>query len=241
MGGARLERADHLAQCLVEHLPRQHFEQPVLEGELDLELRNRLCQSLPVVFSSSFLPLKVSADAVGLDIEHCVVESIDYLAARGHACPALMVQLGASPFYHHYCHYLQDTLPEDIRRLSAPLDLNDNNYESAIDSYIDRLKQCEVPPASILCAYRYAPVLVGRLQHAGLSVPRDISIISLAERELQLVTPALTCYAWCRENIGVMAAELLLSRLENPDRAYRRVLMRGGLTERDSCISLTQS
>jgi nicotinamide-nucleotide amidase len=37
-GSTLLERADHAAERGAEHLPRQHFEHPVLEGEVDREV-----------------------------------------------------------------------------------------------------------------------------------------------------------------------------------------------------------
>src|SRR3546814_3504968 len=40
LGGACLERADHLAQRAIEHLPRQHLEQQIAKREIDAENQN---------------------------------------------------------------------------------------------------------------------------------------------------------------------------------------------------------
>src|SRR3546814_21057675 len=38
LGGACLERADHLAQRAIEHLPRQHLEHAIAKREIDAEI-----------------------------------------------------------------------------------------------------------------------------------------------------------------------------------------------------------
>ncbi len=60
-------------------------------------------------------------------------------------------------------------------------------------------------------------ILAGVLRAArdlGLSVPRDLSVLSVGDTDLAAVhTPAITALRWSFEDVGRAAAELLLQRL----------------------------
>jgi len=70
LDGAGFERADHLAERAVEHLPRQHFEDARLEGEIDREIDE-----------GAALPVRPEAPVVGQVLER-TFEIVDMDAAR---------------------------------------------------------------------------------------------------------------------------------------------------------------
>lgn len=95
------------------------------------------------------------------------------------------------------------------------------------------------PPTAFLCLG--TRILAGVLQgirHAGLSVPDDVSIISVGDTDLsQLFLPAITSLTWDFEAVGTAVAELMLKRLgANADTAEpQRIVMVPQLVMRESC------
>ncbi|HWR86364.1 MAG TPA: substrate-binding domain-containing protein [Rhodoglobus sp.] len=68
----------------------------------------------------------------------------------------------------------------------------------------------------------------------GISVPDDLSIIAYDDEVAQLFTPALTAVSPPRASVGATAAELLIRRIEEPDRPVHRVQLSPELVVRDS-------
>lgn len=95
------------------------------------------------------------------------------------------------------------------------------------------------PPTAFLCLG--TRILAGVLQgirHAGLSVPDDVSVISVGDTDLsQLFLPAITSLTWDFEAVGTAVAELMLKRLgTNADTAEpQRIVMVPQLVMRESC------
>ncbi|MER7410704.1 MULTISPECIES: substrate-binding domain-containing protein [Streptomyces] len=70
--------------------------------------------------------------------------------------------------------------------------------------------------AAVLHADVDALMLVQQLREAGLRVPRDVSVVAYDDVVAALGSPPLTAVAPPKEEIGRVAAELLLSRLNRP-------------------------
>lgn len=74
------------------------------------------------------------------------------------------------------------------------------------------------------------------IREAGLSVPRDLSVIGFDDLpQASLVLPKLTTVRQPLEKIGSIAVQLLLEQIENPERQPRRVTVATELIVRDSC------
>lgn len=74
------------------------------------------------------------------------------------------------------------------------------------------------------------------IQAKNLRIPDEIAIAGFDEMEwAPLLNPGLTVIAQPKYELGRAAAELLLKRIEHPDRPTREVTLRGKLIVRDSC------
>ncbi|MEO0796733.1 MAG: LacI family DNA-binding transcriptional regulator [Verrucomicrobiota bacterium] len=84
---------------------------------------------------------------------------------------------------------------------------------------IERLMSSKKAPTAILCANdEMAVVAIRRLQHLGYSVPNDVSIIGFTNERLgQLANPALTTVAQPEVEIGKVAIQLLIEKIEAPE------------------------
>lgn len=69
----------------------------------------------------------------------------------------------------------------------------------------------------------------------GISVPDDMAIVGIDNTELaSLIRPTLTSVDLLAEKRGELAAELLLDRIQNPDRAPKKILVKPQLIVRAS-------
>ena len=99
------------------------------------------------------------------------------------------------------------------------------------------LRSPERPTAIVALGTR---ILAGALRAArdtGLSVPVDLSVLSVGDTDLAVVhTPAITALRWSLEDVGRAAAELLLQRLRgDAGEAQSRALLPVDLVLRESC------
>jgi LacI family transcriptional regulator len=73
------------------------------------------------------------------------------------------------------------------------------------------------------------------LRERGYDVPRDVAVIGMDDTELAMVTtPTLSSVSLGSTRRGQLAAQLLLERLRDPDRAPQRVAVQPRLRVRDS-------
>jgi LacI family transcriptional regulator len=77
------------------------------------------------------------------------------------------------------------------------------------------------------------------LRHAGLDVPKDISVIGFDDVPQASTTyPKLTTVRQPLVEMGQMAVKLLLEHIEQPTRAARHITLETQLVKRDSCKAL---
>jgi LacI family transcriptional regulator len=78
------------------------------------------------------------------------------------------------------------------------------------------------------------------LNNLGLSVPDDVSIITFDDMPWhKFLKVSLTSISQPIEEMGILAASVLLSELENPESKKSRVVLKGQLVERSSVSNLT--
>ncbi|MCX5414099.1 GntR family transcriptional regulator [Streptomyces sp. NBC_00059] len=82
---------------------------------------------------------------------------------------------------------------------------------------------------------RQAAMLVGAARRAGLTVPGDLAVVAYDDEIADLADISLTAVAPPKHLLGATAAETLLRRLDNPGLPRRHVMLRPGITVRQSC------
>lgn len=77
------------------------------------------------------------------------------------------------------------------------------------------------------------------LHAAGLRPGRDVAVVGIDDtEEAEVSFPALTTVSNHPHLIGTKAAQLLISRLENPDAPYETIAVEPEITVRESCCAL---
>jgi LacI family fructose operon transcriptional repressor len=102
--------------------------------------------------------------------------------------------------------------------------------EAAIDD--------DQPPGAIFTTNSLltAGALMARRER-GLSIPDEVGLVGFDETTWgALVEPAVTIISQPTHEIGTTAVELLLQRVEKPDRPPRKVILHGELVVRGSSV-----
>lgn len=87
------------------------------------------------------------------------------------------------------------------------------------------LRKMPTTPDALVCANDFLALnVLSTLKQHGLSVPGDILLAGFdGTPQSAIVEPSLTTASIPSANIGRLAAETLLSRIENPDRSFQRM------------------
>ena len=98
------------------------------------------------------------------------------------------------------------------------------NFESGVRAANHFLNLADPPTAIMANDDLMAAGVINRCYHAGIRVPDDLSIAGFGNMDIAPnLSPALTTVGVSIEKMGRKAAELLLQRLEEPDRPIQRV------------------
>lgn len=123
--------------------------------------------------------------------------------------------------------------------LPVPLDLlrTGSPRESVGYRLTEELLNLPDPPTALFTGNNLLTVGTLRaIQQRGLRIPDDIALVAFDEVDwMSLVQPGLTVVAQPTYQLGKIAAELLLQRIENPARPPQQVVAKGFLTVRQSC------
>ncbi len=212
----------------------------VVMGRLPSSVATPLGRRLPLVGLDNGSNMALPGDLALCSISDAMSSSLRYLMGLGHR---RIVFFGNELYGDHYSEtFLAEAshlrLPMDGRlgELCRPRAINDNNYNQVLETYVRALMALgpNRPTAAIL-RYRYAIGLVEWAQRLGWSIPGDLSVVGITDRLLHYMHPPITAYDWPMEELGRSAAELLLSRIQEPTRPYRTLAVRGRIIERASC------
>lgn len=116
-----------------------------------------------------------------------------------------------------------------MERAGLPLDKSicvlerDNpNYDSE-DWLLARIERMPVRPDALICANDFLALRVmNALKRMGLSIPGDIMVTGFdGIPQSAVVEPSLTTVQIPNTDVGRMAADILLDRLQNPGRPFR--------------------
>ncbi|EKQ57412.1 MULTISPECIES: LacI family DNA-binding transcriptional regulator [unclassified Clostridium] len=133
-----------------------------------------------------------------------------------------------------YCSALLD--------LKIPFDITNSILENDKEPYVDpewlgnKIMEIPVLPQVLICANDFIAINVIRaLKHKNLSVPNDILICGFDDSmESKIIEPRLTTVRIPSYEMGDIAANLLLSRIDNPSIPFRTMHVRTSVKFRES-------
>ncbi|MGZ0152824.1 LacI family DNA-binding transcriptional regulator [Kribbella sp. WER1] len=191
----------------------------------------RECE-VPVVVAGS-VPSKAGVDTVRANSPKGMLLAVDHLVARGRTRIAFL-------------NGPADTVPGAARAKGFAEALKAHNLEpvTAVEARdftfaAGRAVGAEVlqsKPDAVVCANDLLAVgLMHELAAAGLDVPSDVAVVGMDDSELaEQSFPPLTSVNLGSAERGRRAAELLLARIDDNDRAPRRIVVQPSLSIRRS-------
>lgn len=175
-------------------------------------------------------------DSVLLDNEDAAYRLVDHLIGHGRRRIGGFFGIGSTTGRERregYLRALQDhdlpLIPELVHYMDAKAD---NGYRAA-----QKLLGLPVPPDALFTSNGVLSTGAFRaLRDSRVAIPDDIAFASFDETMwTPLVEPAVTVIEQPTYEIGQIAAELLLRRIEEPTRPTRQVILKGKLVVRQSC------
>ncbi|HVA88580.1 MAG TPA: LacI family DNA-binding transcriptional regulator [Chloroflexota bacterium] len=191
---------------------------------------------LPVVLLVRYLA-GLELDYVGADNALGAEMAVEHLIAHGHHRIAFIGGPATSSARYDRVQGFQAALQR--RRLPMDQGLMPTSPPTRVGGYeaILALLARDEPPTAALCYNDMVAFGVSLgLQRNGYTPGRDFAVIGFDDvAEAALWHPALTTVATTPRQIGVAAAELLLSRMNHPQELTRQIILSPTLVIRSSC------
>lgn len=190
----------------------------------------------PVVIVSS--PNQIDLDYVGPDYVSGMDTAVNHLLSCGHQRIAFVGGEADMMSWQQRLEGYQRVL----ERVGQPLDETlikpfPANHENA-DLLIRQMlaNNQKLPDAFVCYNDSVAFGIMSALQDAGIQPGQDVGVVGFDNiQEAALWRPALTTLSASPHYIGERAAELILKRIDDPDKPIERIVFSPQLVVRDSC------
>ena len=219
---------DHRVDGIIAAVGEQDF------SETELREINRF--QLPVVTIDAFGQF-MSSDNVSSDESACGALAAEFFAGKGH-----------SAFYF----FASNPKPEKLMRYQAyrekllelgfaePVILLEKEYSDR--KLAEALRNCKTPCACYCFNDNDAAALYRAASLAGLRIPEEISVIGTADLNIaSTMSPGLTTIRQDGVEIGRLAAELILEKLNSDHITYTKRISSVELIERESVANLNKN
>jgi len=192
-------------------------------------------KSVPVVLLDRFLPVDV--DQVGVTNEEPSAQLVEHLLDLGNRRIGFVAGLeGLSTTSERLAGYRLA-----LQRRGVELDDNlvayGGSQREPARNATHRLLDVTDPPTALVSANNAMTIgVLHALQERGLNVPRNIALVAFDDFEWSdLFEPRLTVVAQPIDAVGKQAVQLLLARLDNPDRQRQTLRIQSTFVHRESC------
>ena len=214
----------------------------VIEGDIPRTLLEVLVKQLPTVLISRSYP-ELSASSVVINGQQAIRCQLEYLWELGHRRITLFQPTVSLPQYR-ICEfayrefYTDKGLPIPCPHLLEPREIMPATHEQVMKQYAEELFTSDPRPTAVIALSVYANALAYFIQNMGKRIPEDISVADLTDEQSASpipIEPALTTFHFSTQEVGRIAAQLLLEEVQNPDQPKRHVLVNGRQIKRASC------
>lgn len=182
------------------------------------------------VFYTGYSPA-FDCDSVWYNFNNGGYKQCEYLIKNGHKSIGF---LGNSSVYKNKEKVLGITSALEDYGLQYVDDffVYEENFQEKIKALISRSDH----PTAIICQWDYVAIkLIKFLYEINVRVPEDMSIIASGNTDISALSiPALTTLDMNIEYACKVAVELILKRINNPDKPYENIAINSVLIERES-------
>ncbi|TFE27244.1 LacI family DNA-binding transcriptional regulator [Cohnella luojiensis] len=211
-----------------------NFETKNVDGIICIELFDKQYSKLinelkiPTIYIDSaadILYSELNADIILMENEHSTYSLTKKLIDHGHQ------KIGFVGDYNH-CRSFNERWVGFKRALSdSNIEFNLSHCIVGYDRYFaadsnwleEQLVNMESLPAALICANDFIAISVMKaLKNNNIKVPDDIAVCGFDDSaESRIIEPHLTTVHIFNNEMGIIAAEMLLSRLKNPSKPFQ--------------------
>jgi len=162
------------------------------------------------IHTNDFLHTHVSVDS-----EKSIYEAVKYLIKNGHKKIAFLGSDWLPSYYLQCLNGYQKALGEYNLPIHPSWIQKHANNQKGTEDCINTILECRERPTAICCMGDiYAIDAISIVKAMGLSVPKDMSFISIDDIILsRYIDPPLTTISYDKQLMGQIAAELLLGKI----------------------------
>lgn len=178
-------------------------------------------------------PLDAKYDQVICDGYSATTMAMDYLYQLGHRHIGYVGETGCENRYDGYCDFLREkNLPFDSSYVASEPLTSNGGYDGAM-----KLLKQQPRLTAMFCGDDIAAIGVLRaIQDFGLKVPKDMSVIGIDDIETaQFLSPMLTTIHVPMEEMGQLAAKILIDRIDGGHTLPMKINLPFYLSKRESC------
>ncbi len=189
-----------------------------------------------VVYAGLMPPVNTSYDSVTCNAYGIGRSATEYLLKRGHKKIAYIGDTENEMRYNGFCDIMIENGFSQNELISERSTLSmEGGYQAA-----KRMLTSSFRPSALFCMNdQIALGAIQAIKDNGLRIPRDISVIGVDDIEVaQFSSPKLTTFRTPMEELGTMAAKLLIDRIEGGHSIVTSVSLPYYLVERDSCADV---
>jgi LacI family transcriptional regulator len=180
---------------------------------------------------------ELDSDYVLIDHKSGIASAVQYLASLGHSRIALFTPgLDMRPGRERAAGYAQAHAALGLPMEEGLLRGMSNQLQTSFDEMGELLHRRKPPTALIALGNRVLSGALRAVHEAGLSVPGDISVISIGSSATsEFMYPPMTLLRFDVETFGRVAAEMILERLRQPQQPPRKLTLPTQLVMGTSC------
>ncbi|MDX6322652.1 MAG: LacI family transcriptional regulator [Propionibacteriaceae bacterium] len=221
----------------VAELLRKHVDAVILApvGDSTRILSYTAKQGVPVVVIDR--PVPADVDQVAAESVQPTAELVDHLAGLGHRRIAMISgRTGLTTTTERIQGYRLG-LQRSKRAFHRALQLDGDSTAAGARIALRQLMALDRPPTALVVANHTMTIGVLRTaKEIGVRIPDDLAVVCFDDFEwADLFHPGLTAIAQPTETMGVQAANLVLSRLTDPELPSRNVRLKSTFVHRESC------
>jgi LacI family transcriptional regulator, galactose operon repressor len=174
-------------------------------------------------------------DVVWMDLTETSFQVTKYLQSLGHS-RIWFLQNSRLPWMVHCFEGYARAMQENGLEPRSRDFFSEDEREAGYLAMKSLLGQGEAVTAVFAASDYVALGVYDVIREKGLRIPEDVSVVGVGDRaEVAGLYPALSTLRGFPEQVGRHLAELVLSRIEQPDRIPQRVVIPSQFIKRDSC------
>lgn len=205
----------------------------VILGRCDKPMLKTLKKYFHYVVYTGLNPLDAKYDQIVCDGCQAAEAAVDHLIELGHQKIAYIGEIKSENRYTGYCNALAAHKIPLIKGYRANVMLSAEGGYTGVKKLLET--GCDAT-AYFCCNDTTAIGAMRALQEAGLSIPNDVSVISIDDIETaQYLTPMLSTVHIPVEELGQMTAKILIDRIEGGHHLPLKINLPFYIASRDSC------